>query len=165
MGMGQATLFTCLCHRHTASSLPVLCHCPSQLAVGGLCLTFPQPGQALWCGAADTHRWGKTCPPAMCYRTVSCAWPQSGQAVPGKHRATVPCQHTPRGETLQPPCQQLRAATAWCQLMLLWLPCPLQTQGGPWGLCGREGELGGGRVQLHKARHWQRADGVSSENI
>lgn len=33
MGMGQAALFISLCHRPAASTLRMLCHCPSQLAV------------------------------------------------------------------------------------------------------------------------------------
>lgn len=86
-----------------------------------------------------THTGGEKC--VLLPRVVRLA--QSGQAVLGKHRATVPCQCTPRGETLQPLCQQLRAATAWCQLMLLWLPCPPQSQGGPWGSLAERVSLGG----------------------
>lgn len=69
-GMGQAMLFASPCHRPAASSFPVLCHCPSQLAVGGPSLMFPQPMQALGRGQL-THAGGEKRVPLLRVRGLA----------------------------------------------------------------------------------------------
>lgn len=72
MGMGQATLFASPRHRPATSSLPVLCRCPSQLAVAGPCPMFPQPVQALGHGQL-THAGGEKCAPLLRVKRTGCA--------------------------------------------------------------------------------------------
>jgi len=147
-GMGPAVLLASPCPRPAASSLPVLSLCPSQLAVRGPSPLFPQPVQAPRCGQL-TPAGGEKCAPLPRVQGLAALCPpQERLGCLGERRATAPCQSTLQGSAekhLVPACQQLGAAAPGCQRMLPWLPCPPQTQDGPWGLFDREDELGVGR--------------------
>lgn len=166
--MGQTTLFTSPCHRPTASSLPVLYHCPSQLAVGHPSPMSLQPTQALGCGQL-THAGGEKRAPAL-LRSRGLAmlclppeWPVCSRGAhsccalpvhPARHHGETPLLHLPAAWSCN--C----SVPADAALMALPSPDP----GWPFGASLTERISSVGGLQPHKMRHWQ-AGGIGSENI